>query len=325
MARDYAAQLFTLLTQARLVRVNMATHEVEPWLAESWTSSPDGLVHTPTLRDGLKWSDGLAFSSADVAFTFAAVFDPRVKSVLASSLEVDGDPLTVATPDARTVVVTFPHPFGPGIRLLDNVTILPKHKLEAALTGGTMATAWGTTTPPAEIVGMGPFVLSQYEPGQRLTFARNPHYWRKDDRGIGLPYLDGLVLRIVPDQNAEFLQVSNGGLDVMTGDLRPDDLAAARAAEQAGSVRLYDVGVGLDPDMLWLNLRGSERMAATSSCGTSGRCGPAGRNASQPPTTRTRTIRAATATRRMVGGSVDLDEAACPDPLRGIGIAARRP
>lgn len=255
VSRDYATQLFALLTQARLVRVNMTTLELEPWLAESWTSSPDGLVHTLTLRDGLTWSDGAPFSSADVAFTFAAVFDPRVKSVLASSLQVDGAPLAVATPDARTVVVTFPHPFGPGIRLLDNLTILPKHKLEAALTGGTMADAWGTTTPPAEIVGMGPFVLSQYEPGQRLTFARNPRYWRKDDRGIGLPYLDGLVLRIVPDQNAELLGLQSGDLDLTQQQLRPDDYGAAREMERAGRLRMAEVGVSLDPDVFFFNLR----------------------------------------------------------------------
>ena len=255
VSRDYATQLFALLTQARLVRVNMATYELESWLAESWTSSPDGLVHTLTLRDGLSWSDGVPFSSADVAFTFAAVFDPRVKSVLASSLQVDGDPLAVATPDARTVVVTFPHPFGPGIRLLDNLTILPKHKLEAALTGGTMADAWGTTTAPAEIVGMGPFVLSQYEPGQRLTFARNPHYWRKDDRGIGLPYLDGLVLRIVPDQNAELLGLQSADLDLTQQQLRPDDYGTAREMERAGRLRMAEVGVSLDPDVFFFNLR----------------------------------------------------------------------
>lgn len=255
VSRDYATQLFTLLTQARLVRVNMATFELEPWLAESWTSSPDGLVHTLTLRDGLTWSDGAPFSSADVAFTFAAVFDPRVKSVLASSLEVDGDPLTVTTPDARTAVVTFPHPFGPGIRLLDNLTILPKHKLEAALAAGTLADAWGTTTPPSEFVGMGPFVLSQYEPGQRLTFARNPRYWRKDDRGIGLPYLDGLVLRIVPDQNAELLGLQSGDLDLTQQQLRPDDYGPAREMERAGRLRMTEVGVSLDPDVFFFNLR----------------------------------------------------------------------
>ena len=55
------------------------------------------------------------------------------------------------------------------------------------------------------MTGLGPFVLTQYEPGQRLTFARNPHYWRKDAAGRQLPYLDRLTLEIVPDQNAELL------------------------------------------------------------------------------------------------------------------------
>lgn len=255
VSRDYATLLTSLLTQARLVRVNMATQELEPWLAESWTSSPDGLVHTLTLRDGLRWSDGVPFTSADVAFTFAAVFDPKVKSVLASGLAVDGDPLAVATPDARTVVVTFPHPFGPGIRLLDNLTILPKHKLEAAVATGTMATAWSVATPPEEMAGMGPFVLTKYEPGQRLTFARNPHYWRKDSRGIALPYLDGLVLRIVPDQNAELLGLQSGELDLTQQQLRADDYATARELERGGSLRLQEVGVSLDPDVFFFNLR----------------------------------------------------------------------
>lgn len=257
VARDYPALLTSLLTQARLVRVNMSTYELEPWLAETWTSSSDGLVHTLKLREGLRWSDGVPFSSADVAFTVAAVYDPAVKSVLASSLVVDGDPLAVATPDARTVVVTFPHPFGPGIRLLDNLTILPKHKLETALAAGTMATAWGAATPPAEMAGMGPFVLTKYEPGQRLTFARNPNYWRKDERGIGLPYLDGLVIEIVPDQNAELLGLQAGRLDLTQQQLRPDDYGAAREMERAGALRLQEVGVSPDPDVFFFNLRPS--------------------------------------------------------------------
>ncbi len=255
VSRDYATQLAAVLTQARLVRVNLATHELEPWLAERWSSSADGLVHTLTLRDGLRWSDGEPFSSADVAFTFAAVFDPTVKSVLASSLEVDGDPLVVTTPDARTVVVTFPHPFGPGIRLLDNLTILPKHKLEAAVAAGTLSTSWNAATPPEAMAGMGPFVLTKYEPGQRLTFARNPHYWRTDDRGIALPYLDGLVLEIVPDQNAELLGLQSGRLDLTQQHLRADDYGAAREMERAGKLRLLEVGVSPDSDVFFFNLR----------------------------------------------------------------------
>lgn len=255
VSRDYATEVVSLLTQARLVRVNRATQELEPWLAERWSASPDGLTHTLTLRDGLTWSDGAPFTSADVAFTFDTVLDPDVKSVLASSLQVDGAPVAVSTPDAATVVVTFPKPFGPGIRVLDNVVILPRHRLEAATSAGTLADAWGTSTPPSEIVGMGPFVLTAYEPGQRLTFGRNPHYWRRDERGERLPYLDELVLEIVPDQNAELLGLQGGRLDMTQQHLRADDYATAREMERDGRLRVEEVGVGLDPDVFFFNLR----------------------------------------------------------------------
>ena len=44
--RDSSAYLVTLLTQAWLVRVNRLTDTVEPWLAESWSTSSDGLRYT---------------------------------------------------------------------------------------------------------------------------------------------------------------------------------------------------------------------------------------------------------------------------------------
>ena len=255
VSRHTATEVVALLTHGRLVRVNRATQEVEPWLAERWTTSPDGLVYTLSLRDGLQWSDGQPFTAADVAFTFQAILDPKVKSVLASGLAVDGTPLAVATPDPRTVVVTFPKPFGPGIRLLADVVILPKHKLEAALVAGTMADAWTPATPPADIAGMGPFVLTRYEPGQRLTFARNPHYWRRDATGDALPYLDGLVLEILPDAGTELLRLGAGQLDLMQQQLPAADVASARELERKGLVTVQEAGVALDSDTFFFNLR----------------------------------------------------------------------
>src|SRR6185436_8291754 len=105
---------------ASLVRLNRATGDYEPWLAEKWTASPDGLTFTLTLRDGVTFSDGAPFTSEDVLFTFRALYDPAVQSPLASSVMVQGKPLTVTAPDARTVVITLPGPFAPGVALLDN-------------------------------------------------------------------------------------------------------------------------------------------------------------------------------------------------------------
>ena len=129
----------SLLTQGRLVRIDRVTQEVEPWLAERWEVSPDHRTFTLTLREGLVWSDGTPFTSGDVLFTFAALYDPRTQSSVASALRSGGQPLTVAAPDPRTVVITFPTVFAPGIRILDNLTMLPKHKLEGALDAGAFA------------------------------------------------------------------------------------------------------------------------------------------------------------------------------------------
>lgn len=255
VSRDFVTAVVALLTHGRLVRVNGATQQVEPWLAERWTTSPDGRTFTLTLREGLRWSDGTPFTSDDVVFTFQAIGDARTNSVLATVLQVDGQPLEVTAPDAYTVIVTLPVPFGPGIRLLDNVAIMPKHRLAAALSAGTLAQAWPLTVDPAEIVGMGPFRLTRYDPGQRLMFERNPHYWRRDDAGQALPYLDGVVLEIVPEQNAELLRLQSGQIDLTQQQLRAEDYAGARDLERKGALTLLELGVALDADVFFFNLR----------------------------------------------------------------------
>jgi peptide/nickel transport system substrate-binding protein len=254
-ARDTSTELVTLLTQARLVRINKVTQEVEPWLAEKWSSDPAGRQFTLALRQGVAFSDGHPFTADDVLFTFQAVYDSRTQSALNDVMKVGGQPLTLSAPDAQTVVVTFPAPFAPGLRLLANVPILPKHKLEAALRGGTLGSAWGLATPPAEIAGLGPFVLHEYRPGQRLVFDRNSRYWRKDADGIALPYLDRLTVDIVPDQNAELLRLQAGQIDVTSSEVAPDAYAATKRAADDGRVKLVDLGVALVADSFWINLK----------------------------------------------------------------------
>ena len=168
---------------------------------------------------------------------------------------VGGQPLAVTAPDAHTVVIKYPGPFGPGIAMLDNLSIAPKHKLEAALTAGTFAQAWGVATPVNELVSLGPFVLSRYEPGQRLVFDRNPHYWKKDASGAALPNLDQLILEVVPDQNAELVRLQAGQIDMLQQQVRPEDIATLRPMADQGKVKLLELGVGTDPDLFFFNLR----------------------------------------------------------------------
>ena len=254
---NFPTDLFSILTGAKLIRVNRATRAVESGLAERWTTAPDNLTHTLTLREGMTWSDGTPLTSADVLFTFQALYDPKVDSLLAGAMRVNGQPLTVTAPDPRTVVVKFPATYGPGIAILDHVPILPKHTLQRALDTGAFRQALSVTTPPAELVGAGPFLLRSYVPGQRFVFDRNPRYWKKDVTGIQLPYADQVVLEIVPDQNAELVRLQAGQLDMLQQAIRPEDVATLRPLADQGRVRMIELGVGVDPDLLFFNLNSS--------------------------------------------------------------------
>jgi len=252
MARDLSTAVLTYLMHGALVRINRSTSALEPELAERWEALPDGRTYRLHLRRHVRFSDGAAFSADDVVFSFGAIYDPNVGSVLAETLQVRGEPLMVTAEDPLTVTIRFPAPFGAGLRMLDGVPIYPRHRLRTRIEEGSFRSAWGPATPPSDIAGLGPFVLRRYEPGQRLTFERNPHFWQ---RAAGLPALERMVLEIVPDQDAELLELASGAIDVTQSALRPSDLAALKTATAAGLVTLTDGGIGLDGDLLWVNQR----------------------------------------------------------------------
>jgi peptide/nickel transport system substrate-binding protein len=188
-----------------------------------------------------------------VTFSFEAVYVNG--GVLGSSVRVDGKPLQATAREARTVVITYPAPLAPGLRLLDNLPIYPRHKLEGALRAGTFNSAWSATTPPSELAGLGPFMLTRYDAGQRLIYDRNPNYWRNDEHGIQLPYLDRIVIEIVPQQDAEIVRFQAGEIDLMQQQLRATDIATFQGLAQQGKVQLLDLGVSPDADHFLFNLR----------------------------------------------------------------------
>jgi peptide/nickel transport system substrate-binding protein len=278
------------LTQAKLVRINRVTDQVEPWLAEGWeevsrqstvdgrqasspaprTPNPEPRTPNPgptyrfRLRQGVTFSDGAPFTSADVLFAFEAIYDRRTGSTLASALRLGDRPLTVRALGDYEVEISYPSPYGPGVRLLDALWILPRHKLESALRAGTLGQSWNPTTNPADMAALGPFVLREYRPGERMVFERNPRYWRKDERGRQLPYLDRLTLEILPDQAAELLRLQSGQLDFTHSAVRPEDYLTLKRAQDEGRAKLVDLGISLDPDWFWFNLAISRQPSALS-------------------------------------------------------------
>ncbi len=155
-----------------------------PGLAENWSVSADGKSYTFKLRKGVKWHDGVPFTSQDVAFTLTAIQNPDTRSPLAANWQG----VQIATPDDHTVIFTLPKAYTPFVNAT-TVGILPRHRLEN-IEPREMRVATFNQQP----VGTGPFQLKDLDPmDKEIIFIRNDDYFG------GKPLLEGVVLRWYDD------------------------------------------------------------------------------------------------------------------------------
>jgi peptide/nickel transport system substrate-binding protein len=97
-------------------------------------------------------------------------------------------------------------------------------------------------------------VIREYQPGQRVLLDRNPRYFRAAEDGSTLPYLDRLVLQVVPDHDAELMRLESGEVDLGASALRVADYAPVRRLEDQGRLRLIELGVDVGVDAFWFCL-----------------------------------------------------------------------
>ncbi|GAA4328074.1 ABC transporter substrate-binding protein [Pigmentiphaga soli] len=166
-------------------------------LATSLDVSPDGLRITIHLRKGVKWHDGVEFTSADVRYSIMEVLKkvhPRARITFSAVEDVE-------TPDPYTAVLRLSHP-APVILLSLNTAeaqIIPKHLYEG--------TDVRTNPYNAKPIGTGPFRFKEWKKGQYVELERNPDYWDK-----GKPYLDRLIFREIPDPAARAAALETGDI-----------------------------------------------------------------------------------------------------------------
>ncbi len=223
-----------------LTTVDPFTMKVIPNLAERWESSKDGLVWTFYLRPGVLWSDGAAFTAEDVVFTFnELIFNDDVPNSSRDIFTLDGKPLKVEAVDERTVRFTLPVRFAPFLRSLGQ-EILPRHVLEPSVKAGKFSFTWGADVNPSQIVGTGPFMVFDYQPGRRVVFHSNPHYWKRSAQGQPLPYLERIEYAIVPSMDVELLKFMEGSIDAYT--MRGMDYPLLKPQEKKRGFTVYDLG-----------------------------------------------------------------------------------
>ena len=184
-----------------------------PDLATSWEVRDGGRTYVFHLAPDVRWHDGKPFTSRDVAFTFEQVllrFHSRTRAGLETALE------SIETPDDTTVVFRFAAPYAALLFRLDvtEAPILPAHVYGR----GDIERHPANLAP----VGTGPFRLASHRPDDRIVLVRNEQYFKP-----GLPHLDELVFRIIPDANTGLMALERGEVDYVSG-VRPKDAARLR-------------------------------------------------------------------------------------------------
>jgi peptide/nickel transport system substrate-binding protein len=162
----------------------------------------DGLAITYHLRRGVRWQDGVPFSSRDVRFTWRAIVDPR--NEVPSTRGYD-DIASIETPDSSTAVIHLKRRWAPAVATLftygtSPMPIIPAHLLEHR---GALSHLAFNERP----IGTGPYRLMRWERGQQLVYEANPRYFR------GSPKIRRIVVAIVPNTNTDLVMLRSGQID----------------------------------------------------------------------------------------------------------------
>lgn len=196
-----------------LVEVD-ADGKYAPVLAEALpTVSEDGLVVTYQLKQGVQFSNGDPFTCDDVVFTWEAILSDLSQASTAGYSRID----SIECPDDHTAVMTFARIYAPYLRLFSY--IIPQSAGDLAALD-----AWEFNRAP---VGTGPWLLEEWKTGDSLVFTKNPNY-----REAGKPYLDQLIVRVLPSREVGMQLLGTGEIDALWDLIEADFATLASLGEK---------------------------------------------------------------------------------------------
>ena len=186
---DYVAETLTLLGP---------DGKVSPWLAESWTLSPDGLTYTFKLRKGVVFHDGTPFDAKAVKWNFDRLKDTQVRVPIRAPFPIKETDVV----DASTVKVTLTRPSAPFISALSWTT-------SALVSPASVDKQGNEYKNIVHTVGTGPYVFKERKKGESFTVTLNDKYWGKK------PTYDTVVFRIVPEAATRESLILAGQVDLI--------------------------------------------------------------------------------------------------------------
>ncbi len=206
----------------------------QPYLAESWEVAEDGLSVTINLVQGATFHDGVPITSEDVAFSIETV---KANHPFKSMFE---PVIAVETPDENTAILKLskPHPALLLAMSSQLLSIIPKH---------IYGDGQDPKSHPANsenVVGSGPFKLVEFVRDQHVILERYEGYFEK-----GLPYLDRIVMRIIPDASTRTIALESGELMLSGFEENPRNLVRLKKNED---LNVSDVGYAAIGPVNWL-------------------------------------------------------------------------
>jgi peptide/nickel transport system substrate-binding protein len=192
-------QLIASVTEALLY--HSRDGKLSPWLAESWTTSPDGKSVTFKLRKDVKFHDGTPFNAAAVKFNYDRIVDPSFKAGGARAQLAGYQESKVL--DEFTVQVIFKAPYAPFLTYAAAGTLSMVSPKAVRETGDEVHT---------RPVGTGPFMVKEYVAKDHATIVRNPHYMRKApwSERTGAAWLDAIVWKFIPEAGTRVTTLESG-------------------------------------------------------------------------------------------------------------------
>ncbi len=239
-ARDADTRTIVDSLTTYLASYDAYTREFEPELATfevEVNEEADTLRVIYTLRDDLFWTtpdsdpeSWVPVTADDIVFWYDEIEgdpDLQLPGYPGQFVDMpDGSQarVTVEKIDNRTVAFNFPRIVANPI-LQSNMTVWPQYIYEPAKRDGGVEgvlNVHSVDTDVTTIPSVGPYHIVEYTPGVRVVMQRNPNYWKTDDAGTGLPYVERIIYRIVPDDNTEYLLFREGTKDAHS--VRPEQL-----------------------------------------------------------------------------------------------------
>ncbi|MEV4469156.1 ABC transporter substrate-binding protein [Nonomuraea sp. NPDC049504] len=228
---QFAAQSYSMVGTIIEPLVSVAEDgDWKPYLAESVTPNKTYDEWTIKVRSGISFSDGMSLTGDIVK----ANLEAQKASPLTAAVFVPITSFELADP--MTVKVVLNQPW----------VAFPYY----------LSTQTGMMVPPASLsdpkaaslkpVGTGPFIFKEYVPDNRMVVTRNPRYWRQ-----GLPYLDEIEFRVLPDTQTRAQTLEAGGVDAM-GTSRDEDLTKFGAMKDTYTVHRAE-GMAVAEYMFLLN------------------------------------------------------------------------